>query len=482
MGRKSGFTRSRTSPATGRTTYTAYYLMGAGNRYISAGTFDNAQDADDAWMGKVTDMRRGAHADPRRGRTKFAEFAALFLVLSVSQGVNTVKNYRGVIRRELVPRFGQMRLDEITSEDITAWVAELNRRGREPATIRSYKALMSAIMGQAIRLRCGITGNPCAGVKTPKTPPQRIRAISQDDVANILKNLPGPVARMLVELDLQTGCRWGELTEFRGCDVMEDPDDEDRVYLNVERSVADVGAEDNPLGDGGRFFVQETTKGGSDRKIGLSVAMTDKLLAYMEECTIGPDDLLFPQSRLRTEHDKATAIPLTIIGEIPDDLGRTTPNRLGRTYQHGTMSAYTAGGCKCDWCRRAFARYRSRRRAAGKDPHPRKEGRKVGKNLTDHCTDDWFRRTVWKPALEAANIHRRIVFYDLRHTHATWLARSHKIDIDTLRRRMGHRRLETTQRYIHDADIVDTSAADVMDELMSSPTPRKRRRRPTAVA
>jgi hypothetical protein len=33
---------------------------------------------------------------------------------------------------------------------------------------------------------------------------------------------------MLVELDLQTGCRWGELTELRGRDVLDDPDDEDR--------------------------------------------------------------------------------------------------------------------------------------------------------------------------------------------------------------------------------------------------------------
>jgi hypothetical protein len=43
---------------------------------------------------------------------------------------------------------------------------------------------------------------------------------------------------------------------------------------------------------------------------------------------------------------------------------------------------------------------------------------------TDHCPNDWFRRNVWKPALSAAKIRRRVVFYDLRHTHATWLARS----------------------------------------------------------
>jgi hypothetical protein len=249
-------------------------LIGAGNNYVSAGTFDNAEDADNAWMDKATDMRRGVHADPRKGRTLFADFAALFLELSVSQGVNTIKNYRGIISRELIPWFGHMRLDEIMPEDVAAWIADLKRRGRSAATIKTYKVPMSAIMSLAVQLKYGITFNPCAGIKIPRIPPQRIRAISHEDIANVLEKLPGPVTRMLVELDLQTGCRWGELTEFRGRDVVEDPDDEDRVYLSVERSVADVGAEDNPLDDEGRFFIQDMTKGGLDRKIGLSVAMT----------------------------------------------------------------------------------------------------------------------------------------------------------------------------------------------------------------
>jgi hypothetical protein len=215
--------------------------------------------------------------------------------------------------------------------------------------------------------------------------------------------------------------------------------------LSVERSVADVGAEDNPLDSESRFFIQDMTKGGSDRKIGLSVAMTDKVLAYMEEFDIGPDDLHFPLSRLKAEHDKATVVPLAVIGEIPDDLDRTPANRLGRTYRHGTMSAYTAGACKCDWCRRAFALYRAQRRAEGKDLHPRKEGRKVGKNLADHCTDDWFRREVWKAALEAAKIRRRIVFYDLRRTHATWLGVPAKL----MDERLGHADGSVQARYSH---------------------------------
>jgi hypothetical protein len=41
----------------------------------------------------------------------------------------------------------------------------------------------------------------------------------------------------------------------------------------------------------------------------------------------------------------------------PDRLGRTEPNAAGRTYGHGTLGAYTAGRCRCEYCRNAFAHY-----------------------------------------------------------------------------------------------------------------------------
>jgi hypothetical protein len=67
------------------------------------------------------------------------------------------------------------------------------------------------------------------------------------------------------------------------------------------------------------------------------------------------------------------------------------------------------------------------------------------------------------------------------------LARSHKVDIERLRERMGHRSILTTQQYISASTVVDTTAADVMeDALAASLTPRilltKRAAKPTTVA
>jgi integrase len=331
---------------------------------------------------------------------------------------------------------------------------------------------LSGILNSAVLLHYLVV-NPCVGVRTPKSPPRRIRALSPEDVGRLLGSLPGPVSTVLVELDLQSGCRWGEITELRGRDVKDDPDAANRVYLDLTRAVIDIGAEDNPLQDGGRFFVEDTTKGGRDRKVGLSVAMTDKLVNYLDQFSIGDDELLFPLSRLTEEllRHQETVEPTA----MPEGLGRTEPNARGRSYEHGTISAYVLGACRCEWCRLALATYRQHRRRQGLDKRPRKETKR-GKNLTDHLPGDWFRRQIWKPSFDQSGVTRAAVFHDLRHTHATWLARSHKVDIERLRERMGHRSIVTTQQYISASIVVDTTAADVMEEILVEASRPSRRR------
>ena len=444
--------------------WTGLYLFDG--KYISAGTYDSFDDADQAWHDQVRALRIGVHADPRKGRTPFRDFTEIFLATATDQKASTAGNYRDTIRSQLIPTFGDLELADITPEHVTRWVRKLRDEGRAAATIRSYKGHLSGVLQHAVTLKYLVI-NPCVGVRTPKPPPRRIRAITPDDAGRVITALPGAVSRILVELDLQSGCRWGEITELRGRDVKPDPDSRDRVYLDLVRAVSDVGAQNNPLRNGGRFFVEDTTKGGQDRRIGLSVAMTDKLLAYLDGQSIHSDELLFPLSRLTAELDDSQQ-PTAPAPTPPDDLGRTEPNAAGRTYQHGTITGYSLGRCRCDWCKHAYAVYRANRRAKGKDLKPAKPT-KAGKNLTDHLPRDWFRRNFWIPALETAELgDRKIVFHDLRHTHATWLARSHRIDIERLRERMGHRSILTTQQYISAATTIDTTAADIMDGLLAS--------------
>ncbi len=113
----------------------------------------------------------------------------------------------------------------------------------------------------------------------------------------------------------------------------------------------------------------------------------------------------------------------------------------------------------------------------GKGPAAPNGHSRRGKNVTDHCPDDWFRESVWKPTLAAAGFSRRVVFYDLRHSHATWLANSHTVDIMKLKERMGHRSILTTQRYLSASEQVDHTAPDALEAYVASAGQRAASRR-----
>jgi hypothetical protein len=80
------------------------------------------------------------------------------------------------------------------------------------------------------------------------------------------------------------------------------------------------------------------------------------VLAHVEQYSLGATDLIF---RFDTFQSTAPGRRLRAV----EDLGRTGPNAAGRTYSHGSLSAYTAGRCRCLHCRAAFAEYRAARRA-----------------------------------------------------------------------------------------------------------------------
>jgi len=135
------------------------------------------------------------------------------------------------------------------------------------------------------------------------------------------------------------------------------------------------------------------------------------------------------------------------------ELGLTPPNAAGRQYRHGTISGYSGGGCKCEHCRGAYAKYRAERRAAGKDS-PR-----TPRSITTdgHIPRSWFREHIWKPALDTAGIGIRVRTHDIRHAHASWLLAA-GADLQTVKERLGHGSIVTTEKYLHTLAETDDTA------------------------
>ena len=205
--------------------------------------------------------------------------------------------------------------------------------------------------------------------------------------------------RLLVETDIETGLRWGELVELRAQDLNDHAFTISRVAIELAPRFAP---------DGKRFVVNYP-KDKEWRVVALSRHIADQLADHCSD--LGPNDLLFrvptPTTSRHTRNPVADGA----------DLGRTQPTDQGRTYRHGTFSGYSLGRCRCDTCRGAYAEYRARRRASGTD-NPRRP-RTVA---TDgHIPRAWFRTHIWRPALAAAAIDFGVRVHDLRHAHASWL-------------------------------------------------------------
>ncbi|MGB6455229.1 MAG: tyrosine-type recombinase/integrase [Streptosporangiaceae bacterium] len=147
---------------------------------------------------------------------------------------------------------------------------------------------------------------------------------------------------------------------------------------------------------------------------------------------------------------------------VPDlaTLGLTEPNDAGGRYRHGTLSAYTAGRCRCDHCKGGFAAYRAKRRAEGRD-QPRAP--RVDES-DEHISRNWLRRSTWAPACKAASLGFSPRVHDLRHAHASWLLAG-GADLQVVRERLGHASIMTTQKYLHTLPDADDTALDAIAKI-----------------
>jgi integrase len=263
----------------------------------------------------------------------------------------------------------------------------------------------------------------------------------------MLAELPDDMMRLLSETWIESGLRWGELSELRVSDLEVKP----RI-IAVSRAVVEVNPKYHPTGE--RFLVKEYPKDKDPRRVKISAQMVGKLDRHIAANRLGPNDLLFGLQQPGAQGPVLRVLP------DPDSLGLTEPTSAGRRYRHGTLSGYSAGRCRCRHCKTAYTVYRAQRRAAGQD-QPR--SRRL-RDSDGHIPRDWFRRTIWRPALNAAGIAHRVRPNDLRHAHASWLLAG-GADLQVVKERMGHASIVTTEQYLHTLPDTDESALIALDRI-----------------
>jgi integrase len=331
-----GWSRKRPDQ-NGRDRYTAYYRDARGNTCV-AGTFAKKKDADSAWKTAEVRLAEGRLGDPRRGKQTFQRYVEDEWLPNHVMEPTTRQAYTYSIYRHILPWFGPMRMNQIMPADVREWITHLTNTDVRPPNVRALKSILSAVFTTALNDQVTFL-HPCKGVKIPTVAPVLLTIVTPEQFDGLYQALPSAGAQLMVETAIESGLRWGELAELRPRDLTPGI-----RMLTVSRVQVELSPKFHP--EGGQFLVKDYPKGKKHRRLKLTPQMVVKLVAYAQEHALGSDDLYFRLSRV----DKP--VPPLKVTPSPDQLGLTEPNEGGRRYTHGTLSAYTAGKCRCSYCRR----------------------------------------------------------------------------------------------------------------------------------
>jgi integrase len=450
-----GFARKRVGND-GKVRYTATYVDLRGS-IRSAGTFATEKAAGRAWQKAEVELRQGRVGDPARGRQTFRKYVEERWLPNHVLEPTTREKYTYYLGAFIFPTLGPMRMADIFPEHIREWISAMQREDRSAWTIQCCKSsILSSIFTTALNDQVTYI-HPCRGVKIPTVPTTPRTIIAPEQFDAIYAALPDSDAQLLVETAIETGLRWGELTELRIGDL-----NPATRMLTVSRKVIELNRSFHP--EGKRFLMKHYPKDKEYRRLKLSPQIAAKLKAHIKAHSLGRNDLVFARR-------VTAAAPLHAVTQAD---GFTAPNEVGRRYRHGTLSAYNAGPCHCACCRRAYADYRAARRAAAgsrpQQPRLAEDDEYIGRN--------WFRRMVWCLACGAAGLDDPPRFHDLRHSHASWLLAG-GADLQVVKERLGHASIMTTQRYLHTLPDADESAVEAFSRIrdrgrkVGSGTPEK---------
>ena len=219
--------------------YTACYRDAQG-RELTAGTWPTKAEAAAAAASAAVKVMRGTHRDPQRGRLTIAEWADIRLRQG-AWGISETSSARSRINQHIKPALGHIRLTALTRDDVQKFVNDLqtkpvaprskkatakdapSRASLTPKTIKNIFTTLTSLMTDA-RVDGRIEQNPCEHIDLPTVVLRSKRAMTPEQFGKIMGCLAeaDPWWVPMVQTDIDTGLRWGELMGLRVCDLQDD--------------------------------------------------------------------------------------------------------------------------------------------------------------------------------------------------------------------------------------------------------------------
>lgn len=164
-------------------------------------------------------------------------------------------------------------------------------------TVRNVHATLSSVLAAAVDEE-RIPSNPAAKIALPDLVRRNKPAIDEDGVRRLLQvfHEQYPFWLPLVLVDLEVGCRWGELIALRPADLRGTYLHIERVigestYARVEQAVRERRLA--PTHALGRYYVKDYPKGKEDRRVAVSPTTIDVWHKTVADRGTLPDERLF---------------------------------------------------------------------------------------------------------------------------------------------------------------------------------------------
>jgi integrase len=196
----------------------------------------------------------------------------------------TLSDYESYLRVHLLPFFGGRALEQITPDDVEAFIAAKRLEGKAVKSILNYVGLLNTLFAHGMK-RGWCTSNPVKSIDKPRDRRDpEIRFLNHDELEALLDATPddllGPVERVLYLAAAMTGMRRGELLALRWRDV-----DWNAGLIRVRRTYTR-----------GQFGTPKTRR--SSRAVPLADRLREELRRHQERSQYqGELDLVFCQAR-----------------------------------------------------------------------------------------------------------------------------------------------------------------------------------------
>ncbi|MFL5958685.1 MAG: tyrosine-type recombinase/integrase [Gaiellaceae bacterium] len=216
--------------------YEIRYLDSTGKRRWAV-VHGSLEDAEAKRAELMLRRRRRERIEPVR--QTFEEYAWAWLERQPGRE-RTREVHSWALREHLIPYFGRRRLDQITVDDVAAFIAGMRRKGLRGSTTLTALRPLSRILAHAAR-RGAIPINPCSQLERGERPrlddqrPKRI--LTLEEMQALIACADCDQYRCLLELMLATGVRIGEALGLAVGDL-----DREHSLIRVEYQLGRDGA------------------------------------------------------------------------------------------------------------------------------------------------------------------------------------------------------------------------------------------------